>query len=390
MDLSVIIPSHQRAEKLFACLDALAHQTLEPDRYEVLVGLDGADEVSEWAAERAWGAVVERACDAEPHGGVALAAGGLRIVTCRRQGYNGVRNELLGLASGRYLVSLNDDVLPDPEFLEAHLGAQDAAHEAGRPAIVAGYSPFRVHADDTLFDRLLRETSMVFFYDRMVGSGARGPALDGGPDAPEADAFERPAARGARDRDWGFRHCWGMNFSAPLAAVREAGAFTAFDLAYGYDDIELAYRLTRRFGMPVLFRPEARADHDHRYTPREVLDRERRLGRSAWLYAGRHPEFARAVFGRDIRAEAEVAYSREFVEREGGTAERLERSFLGLAEIPARAVDWSDARAIPSRVGEGRYAARLVNLVYEQHLLLKRWWWRRGLLEAAGAVAPAG
>jgi hypothetical protein len=65
-----------------------------------------------------------------------------------------------------------------------------------------------------------------------------------------------------------------------------------------------------------------------------------------------------------------VRYSRLFVERERGVAERLEREFLGLADIPAAAISGPDS-------------ARLTRLIYGQHLSLKRWWWRKGLLEAA-------
>lgn len=338
-DVSVVIPTHQRAAKLAACVGGLARQTLGADRYEVLVGLDGADAESAAAAREAWGDCRAR----------------LRVETCPRAGYNATRNRLLDLARGRVMVSLNDDVAPGERLLEVHVGEHAAAERAGRPVIVTGYSPFRRWDHETLFDRLVRETPMVFFYDRMVGPA--GTPCEG------------------HEYDWGFRHCWGMNFSAPLALVREVGKFAAFPLQYGYDDIEVAWRLRERFGCPVLFRPEALAEHDHRYGPREVLDREVRLGRSAWDFAGINPQFCREVFGRDIRSAGEVAYSREFLHRERTAAGRLEESFLGLADIPGSSIS-------------GPHAAALVNLAYEQHLLLKRWCWRQGLLAAADQSTP--
>jgi GT2 family glycosyltransferase len=324
VEVSVVIPTYQRPEKLRACLRALVGQTLR--EYEVLVGLDGPDAASERAAREAW-----------------RGPGELRVVECPRQGYNGVRNELLKRARGRLLVSMNDDVAAVPEFLEVHARAQ----RASGGAVVSGYSPFARFENETLFDVLARETSMVFFYDQMVGAKAQD-----------------------EQHDWGFRHCWGLNFSAPLAAVREVGAFTAFPLCYGYDDIEIAWRLRERYGMKVLFRPAARAEHDHRYGPKDVLEREFKLGGTAWRFAGVNPGFCREVFGRDIRSKDEVEYSRAFVEREGKTVARLEESFLGLTGIPASAAG-------------GEQSAALVRLVYEQHLLLKRWCWRKGLLDAA-------
>ena len=361
VDVSVLIPSYQRPEKLAACVAALARQTREAGRYEVLVGLDGRDRESTAGAEQAWVSA----------GG---ADGGLRVFECPREGYNAVRNRLLREARGATLVSMNDDVVAVPTFLAVHLREQRGAIERGRPAIVTGYSPFRVNEGDSLFDRLVRETSMVFFYDRMMGShheDAKKQSRDVYPvtvSPPHRLTVSQPP-----DHDWGFRHCWGLNFSCPLGAVREVGGFVAFPMLYGYDDIELAWRLRRRYGMPVLFRPEALAEHDHRYTARDVLERERKLGVTAWHFAGREgggAEFCREVFGRDIRSAEEVAYSREFVSRERTAAERLEKSFLALADLPASAIG-------------GSQAAALVNLLYEQHLLLKRWWWRRGLIAAA-------
>jgi GT2 family glycosyltransferase len=344
VDLSIVIPTFQRPEKLRACLVALARQTLDPARYEVLIGLDGPDPASAAAAEHAW----------RDSGGHPSA---LLIAECPREGYNATRNRILKRAIGRYLVSLNDDVLPAPEFLAAHLAAHHEYEQAtggSRGCIITGYSPFKSFDNDSLFDRLARETSLIFFYDQML------PPARGAGHASEPD----------RNRDWGFRHCWGMNFSAPLAMVREVGGFIAIPLAYGYDDIELAHRLHQRFRAPVLFRPEARAEHDHRYHPAEVLAREERLGHSAWHFAAAAPEFSTAVFRRDLRSESELNYSREFLQREAPAAARLEQSFLALAQIPA----WTL---------RGEHAPALLNLIYEQHLLLKRFRWRTGLLAAA-------
>lgn len=331
MDVTVLIPTHGRPAKLAACITALARQTLARERYEVLVGVDGPDDGAAAAARQAWG-----------------AGAGLTVVQCEKMGQAAVRNRLLAAARGRTLVFLNDDMVPEPGLLASHLGHQRAQEDAGRPAMIVGDSPWRVHEPDQLFDRLVRETSMIFFYDKM---------RDGPP-----------------DRDWGFRHAWMLNLSAPAAAVREAGGISVFPSTYGYEDDELAYRLGQRLGMPVLFRPDAVAVHDHRMDPADYLKRERALGFAAWGFAGRAPQCAAAMFGRDVRSREEIEYSRMFVARERATAERLAASFESLAHIPAAAVS-------------GEHVGTIVRMLYEQHLLLKRWWWRTGLLEAADSPA---
>jgi hypothetical protein len=249
---------------------------------------------------------------------------------------------------------LNDDIRPVPEFLEAHARGHEERRRAGKgPAIVVGYSPYVTREGETLLDRLARKTSLVFFYDAME------------------------AAADDAERDWGFRHCFGLNFSAELGCVREAGGFHAGDGLYGYEDIELGYRLAQRFNAPVLFRPRALAGHEHYYEASDLIERERKLGRSAWEFARSNPGFGRACFGRDICSEDEIAYSREFVAREKAGADRARESFLALSQMPASCVD-------------GAQEMNLLHLIRDQFLLLKRWTWRLGLLEGAAGAESAG
>ncbi len=336
MDISVIIPTRGRPEKLAACLTALARQNYDPTRYEVLVGIDGAE-------------------DGEVHAQAEAGFGHLRSVVFElpRGGISATRNALLPHARGRILLFMNDDVLATPDLLAAHVAAHDERARAGKPAaMIQGSTPFVAPGPgepDRLFDRLIRETSMIFFYDQMVGPRAEDP-----------------------DHDWGFRHAWPLNLSVAAELVRAVGGFTVFPTPYGLEDDEFAFRLRERFGTPVLFRPRALAWHDHRYEPGEYLARERKLGEAAWGFAGVSPRCAMAMFGRDIRSAEEVAYSRAYVERERAGVERAREAFHGLVDIPAGAVS-------------GEHQNELIRLIYQQHLPLKRWEWRMGLLAAAGA-----
>lgn len=333
MDVSVVIPTYRRPEKLSSCLAALASQTLDPRRYEVLVGLDGPDPDAQRAARRAWGT-----CPAE-----------MTVTPCERRGYNAVRNTLLGQARGAYLVSLNDDVVPASDLLETHAREQARAEDHLGPSIISGHSPWRAWPDETVFDRVVSETSLIFFFDQM--------------NAPRVEAL-------GPWHDWGFRHCYGLNFSARTDLLRQAGGFTDFHRAYGYDDIEIAFRLSRRHRTRILYRPRAVAEHDHRYGVDETFAREFRLGHSAWQYAARDPEFGEAVFGRDIRTTGEIAYSREFLHRERGLASSALKSIRSIGVMPVERLGGSDLPA-------------LVRMAYLHLLPAKRWMWRAGLLAAA-------
>lgn len=328
---SVIIPTYQRPQKLHNCLRALGAQTT--DQFEVLVGFDGPDPRGMEAAHRA--------C---PPGLRAR----LKLIACPRVGYTTVRNLLLREARGTLMISTNDDVVPDAGWVQAHQEAHDALR--GRVAVVVGDSPWVLHHPDRLFDRLVRETGMVFFY---AGMDSAEPG-----------------------KDWGFRHSWGLNISAPMEAVREVGSFTVFPAWYGYEDNEIAFKLRQRFDAPVLFRPGARLLHDHRMEPRDYLRREFSLGYAAVGFAQASPECAEAMFGRDITSGAELAYSREYVVRERGGAARALGAFLTLADLPGPLLD----------LAEG---GPLRELLYQQHLPLKRWMWRAGLIAAAEGKGAA-
>lgn len=345
MEVSVIIPTFGRPDKVAACVRLLAEQQMESAAFEVLVGIDGGEDDSE-SARRTEEAIRGVWPDSR--------ASRLRVVPCRKSGQAAVRNVLTELAQGITLVFLNDDMRPSPTLLTKHVESQQAAVASGAPALVIGASPWVKPETDSLFARLIRETSMVFFYDRM-------------------DEAIRAGEVGA-DHDWGFRHAWLLNLSVPAALVREAGGFSVFPSTYGYEDDEFAFRCAKHFGTRVLYRPEAVAHHDHHLTPESYLVRERKLGFAAWGFAGTTPECALAMFGRDVRSEAELAYSREFVERERHNAERLRATFAELAGMPTDAVP----------EGEGSAVHPVIPALAQQHLLLKRWEWRRGLLDAAG------
>ncbi len=339
MDVSVVIPTRDRPEKVGACLARLRLQRAPGVAFEVLVGFDGPDQHGDTLARRAWEGVGRvrsgLACGPDP---------ALSLMLCERRGQAHVRNQLISQARGQILLFLNDDMLPTPGLVAAHATAQRDRARRRSPAIVLGAAPWVVREPDTLFARLLRETSMVFFYDRMTD-----------PDP---------------ERDWGFRHAWTLNCSAPARLVRDVGGFTVFPSTYGYEDDELAWRLTRRCGAMVLFRPDALAWHDHAMSPDDYLAREHRLGYAAWGFARAAPDCARELFRRDITSADELAYCESSLAREGAGARALLGTFRSYARIAARAID-------------GPSTPVLLSACYQQHLPLKRLLWRAGLLAAA-------
>ena len=289
-------------------LDALTDQTLDAHRFEVLVGFDGS-------------------ASPDPH---PVA----RYLELPHRGPAATRNTLINEAKGRFLLFLNDDVLPASDLLDTHLRAHESLHAND---LVLGSAPWAIGADDTLFDRLIRETSLIFFYDAMN----------------EAE----------RDRDWGFRHAWTLNLSLRTDLAKECRFDERLTRAM-FEDLEWAYRLAHTHGSRVLYRPEATVTHEHRYTPTHYLEREKALGAQAISLASINPACASAIFRRKIRDTGFVRECKGLCAQDAEVCFVLEREFEDLAHKPASST--TDIQAL-----------------YQRFLPLKRFWWRQGLIAAA-------
>lgn len=323
MPLSVLIPSHGRPEKLRRCLNGLAQQTLAPA--EVRVAIDGGDAAEARALKIAFASALPQ----------------LTVTAVPRAGYMPARQALLEAATAPITLSLNDDVVPHPMLVAEHA----AIHAAARPAVGVGHSPWVQPNRPTRFDQVVADSGLVFFDP--ITAQARGETLT-------------------------YRHAVGLNFSFNTADARRLGGFADFPHTYGYEDIEMAWKLNRHANAQIVFSPDARADHDHRYQPRDVARREYNLGRAAWLIAGFSPDFAAELFGRDIRSDDELLYTQQFLRHQRADAARIEHRFLTLDQQPAD----------PSRPAcESERDA-------EHWVMLKRYLWRWGLWDAAYTLDP--
>lgn len=103
MDFTVIVPTYNRSSLLRRLLQALAGQTMSPERFEVVVVDDGSsDDTPETLA-----------CFAQPR------PGWLRIFRQINGGPARARNLALQQALGGWIVMTDDDTVPDPEWLTA-------------------------------------------------------------------------------------------------------------------------------------------------------------------------------------------------------------------------------------------------------------------------------
>jgi cellulose synthase/poly-beta-1,6-N-acetylglucosamine synthase-like glycosyltransferase len=214
---SVIVPVFNGARTLGACLDALAAQTIEPHRYEVIVVDDGSTDGSAQLADRPDIAVLR-----QPHAGAAAA-----------------RNRGAARARGEILLFTDADCEPSPDWIERMLAP------FADPDVVGAKGVYRTR------QRSLVARFVQAEYEEKYEWLARSERID------FVDTY---AAAYRRDA---FAAAGGFDASFPSAAV---------------EDQELSYRLAEA-GHRLVFVPAARVLHRHAETALRYAQRKVYLGR---------------------------------------------------------------------------------------------------------------
>jgi GT2 family glycosyltransferase len=209
--LSIVIPTHNRADLLQACLTAVVHQA--PAGTEVIV-VDDASPNNE-ASE------------------VAHSFEGVRVVRLpRRRGFCTAANLGIRVSGGDIVELLNDDTEVQPGWASAALEwFKDATVAAVAPLVLTG-------ADGTVVD----SAGDRYYLGGVAGKRGHGEAL--GP----AHLSSRPVF-GASGSSAFYRR----------EALQRAGGFPESFGAY-FEDVDLAFRL-QRAGYRTIFDPASRVFH---------------------------------------------------------------------------------------------------------------------------------
>lgn len=251
VEVSVVIPAFRRVQALARALGGLAAQDGLPGRcFEVVVVVDGGD-----AAVCALlnGYDYTKASDARrryttiPEGGPAVA-----------------RNAGAALAQGRVLLFLDDDIIPSPTLVRAHLDLHQ--RESG----VVGLGRIDLDGARALnpFERYLYGFYDVH-YRKMDRAGYQPTFWD--------------ALTG--------------NLSVPAEAFRAAGGFDERFSLLRHEDVELAYRLGRA-GLRFRYLPSAVGYHQYVKTFRRGCNEAYANGVSSVMLAQRYPELHDALIRR--------------------------------------------------------------------------------------------
>lgn len=241
--LAVLIASHQRRERLRRCLDALAAQTLDPGSFEVIVADDASGDGTAAAVEAY----------------AATAPFRLRVLRLAKMGKPAALNEAIETCEAGVCLFLDDDTIASPQLLAEHLAA---SRENPRALTIGKLVQRRPNGSD-------------WFVHAYTESWNQ--------------RYEELAAKGP---DWA--DCYGANFSAPLAVLREVGSF---DAGLGaVEDIELGYRLCRA-GCTPAYLPAAEALHDDEKPRARILADIVGFGQFCVEFGEQHPDTRGRLLG---------------------------------------------------------------------------------------------
>lgn len=248
MLISVIIPTFNRAHILKECLQALYQQDLPEKDYEVIVVDDGSkDETKEIV-------------------GSFHKKHNLTYLKQQNQGQGIARNHGVEKAKGKIVIFIGDDIIVTSDFLTQHLRYHLRYPDENRA--VLGFVTWHPKLQLTPFMNWLTNGSTIL--GRFGG---------------HQFAFEK--LQGKEEADYNFFYT--SNVSLKRSLIDKYPFDPSFS-KYGWEDIELGYRLHRRVNLKLHYNPKAVGYHDHAMSEETLATRMRNIGSSAWILHHKYPE----------------------------------------------------------------------------------------------------
>ena len=233
LGVSVVIPTHNRSELLWMTLDALRDQTARQLLLEVIVVSDGSIDAT--------GETVRHFSDLLP----------IKFLEQPQRGVSSARNRGLTEAISPLVLLLDDDIIPSPQLIEAHIRFHQEmpALEAALLGYVTWYPDLAV----TPYMRWFGEYGALFGYSLLADGQEISP-----------------------------RYLYSCNVSFKTVFLREHGGFN--EALTVLEDHELGYRLAQH-GMRLTFQKRALGYHYQTFTFEESCKRLERYsgGLNAFL-----------------------------------------------------------------------------------------------------------
>jgi len=230
--ISVVIGTYNQKQSLKMVLESLSEQSAEKDAYEVVLvdssSTDGTEEM-----------VTALKLDCE-----------LRYFIVENKGKPEARNRGIREAKGEIILLTDADMIADKNLISEHLSCHDKYENAAIEGLT--YNLKRL-------DNFKETSNLSPYIQRKLRQGQRLP----------------------------FIYFLSGNLSARKRTLEKAGLFDAVFSGYGWEDIELGYRM-ERLGIPLIYNPKAFNYHFHVVAEEGLLERGTKMGQSAAKFYRKH------------------------------------------------------------------------------------------------------
>jgi len=235
---SVVIPTYNRLEMLMRVLKALEDQRDAPP-FEVIVINDGSTDPTQNIPTMHWDLRLQ--FRTQPNSGPGRA-----------------RNYGVSLASGKFVVFIGDDTVPERDFLAEHARTHGEANDDPLVACL-GYTGWPRKERVTAFMHYINDYGLQFGY-KLIRDGEMVP----------------------------FNFFYTSNISIDRQLLVDHPFDTTFPAA-AWEDIELAYRLNE-LGLKIRYNARAVTRHYHPMTVDSFAKRQYTVGKSGAIFYRKHPE----------------------------------------------------------------------------------------------------
>jgi glycosyltransferase involved in cell wall biosynthesis len=233
---SVVIPTYNRLDMLLRVLDSLDGQIDAPP-FETIVINDGStDDTERTVSPRV----------------------GLTFRTQPNAGPGRARNHGVSLATGRFIVFIGDDTVPEPRFLAEHARVHRESNDDPLTACL-GYTGWPHGERVTAFMDYINDYGLQFGY-KLIRHGEVVP--------------------------------FNFFYTSNISIARELLGPQPFDTTFpaaAWEDIELAYRLDAQ-GLKIVYNERAVTRHYHPMTVDSFARRQYTVGKSGAIFFRKHPE----------------------------------------------------------------------------------------------------
>ncbi len=245
MKLSVVIPTYNRANILKQCLERLSEQ--KDVEFEVIVVDDGSTDRPE-----------SQVSSLKFQGGAWTE---LKYIKQEKSHQGTARNRGVEAAEGEIIVFIGDDIFVEPGFLKQHHDCH--AEHPEENVVVLGYTTWDTSLDIDPYMLFLEDSGWQFGYK-----------------------FLKPAMIGRADP---YKFFYTSNISLKKSFF-EKEKFNEDFVCYGWEDIELGYRLWKYHDMQIYYEPRAVAYHHHEILPADLPKKMRSVGKSALYFQRLQPD----------------------------------------------------------------------------------------------------